>query len=162
MQGVWVPVGELGSRMPWGLAIKFKKKKLRNDISILRLGLGWRQHSSSPAFHHTHKPNFQSPTWKGEKASLSTPLSQKRFRKKQVLHGDQAVSLSFVVYTCSLFINIPKTVQAGYAGCTAFPFQACVEQTAASFWGRPQLSQMYSESHVLNPGRTSESPGAPT
>ena len=34
MQGVWVLVGELGNRMPWGLAIKFKKKKVEE----------WHQH----------------------------------------------------------------------------------------------------------------------
>ena len=56
----------------------------------------------------------------------------------------------------------PETLQAGYMGCTGVPLQACVEQTIASFWSRPQLSQMYSEGQVLNPGLESESPGAPT
>ena len=135
---------------------------LRDDIGILRFCLQWRQHSSFTAFHHAHKPNFHSPAWKGEKARLSTPLSRERFRKKQVLHGDQAVSLSFVVYTCSLFRNVPKHCRQGMWAALAFPVQACVQQTVASFWSRPQLSQMYAGDHVLNPGLASQSPGAPS
>lgn len=108
--------------MLWGLARKLKKKyMLRDDIDILRFCLQWSQHGSFTAFHHAHKPNFHSPAQKGEKARLSTPLSRERFRKKT----GPAWRPSCELVLCCLHVfslqKCPKTLQAGYVGCTGLP-----------------------------------------
>lgn len=97
------------------------------------------------------KANFKNT----EKAKLSSPLFQKRFRNNHLLHGDQTLSLSFVVYTCSFPIQMsPSSANKAYKGHTDFLCQSlCRADSVASPWTKAwsELSQKYAGSHMLIP-----------
>ena len=116
MQGVWVLVGELGSRMPWGLARKLKKKKNVEE---------WHQHLEIMPWMASAQllPRFPP----HPQAKLSKP-SLKRW-KGQSFHSSVLGELQektgptwrpSCLHVFSLHKR-PKTVQAGYAGCTGVP-----------------------------------------
>ena len=105
--GLWPRTGRLPEKLPFSpllppaLGCFLVGIMLRNHISILRIYLLWRQHSSFTCSHHTHRQ-------KDFETLKCQPFEKERFRNNELLHGDQTVRFFFPAYMCSPLTQRPK------------------------------------------------------
>ena len=163
MQGVWVLVGKLGSRMLWGLARKLKKK-----IYVE----GWHRHleilSSMESALLLHcfpsrpqaKLSQPSPErWKGQALhSFVSGEIQEKNRSCMATKLWACPLLSTRVLSSEMSQNTAGRVCGLHWPSPSKP----VYSRLLPLSGVGPSSQMYAGDHVLNPGLTSQSPGAPS